>query len=75
MDDKPIGPDLSGEYVLEQIYGIKTGRGKWGDLGIIVAMIVVYRFMFFLFIKLSENLGPRIKAIAKEYFANKPLNN
>ncbi|XP_024387337.1 ABC transporter G family member 11 isoform X3 [Physcomitrium patens] len=72
MDGKPIGPDLSGEYVLEQIYGIKNNRGKWGDFGIIIAMIVAYRILFFVFIKLSENLGPRLKAMAKEYFANKP---
>ena len=70
-DGKPIGADLSGKYVLQQIYGITNSRSKWGDLGIIIAMIVIYRLIFFVFIKLSENLGPRLKVMAMEYFASR----
>jgi hypothetical protein len=29
LDGNPIGPDISGRYVLEQIYGMTTRRGKW----------------------------------------------
>jgi len=67
-DDKPIGPDLSGSYVLVHLYGVDNKRGKWGDLGIIFAMIIAYRILFLVFIKLSEKLGPRLRVIAKEYF-------
>lgn len=69
VDGKPIGPDLPGRYVLEQIYGMTSSRGKWGDLGIIIAMITIYRMLFFVFIKLSENLAPKLKVMVKEYFA------
>lgn len=71
VDGQPIGPDLAGRYVLQQIYGITNNRSKWGDLGIIIAMIVIYRMLFFVFIKLSENLGPRLKVMAMEYFASR----
>jgi hypothetical protein len=32
LDGKPVGPGIPGRYVLEQIYGMTTRRGKWGDL-------------------------------------------
>lgn len=70
LDGKPIGPDITGSYVLEQIYGIKTSRGKWGDLGILFAMIAIYRILFFVFIKLSEKLAPRLRVMAREYFSS-----
>lgn len=70
VDGKPIGADITGRYVLEQIYGIKTSRGKWEDLSIIIAMIAMYRILFFVFIKLSEKLGPRLRVMAREYFSS-----
>jgi hypothetical protein len=54
---------------LVQIYGMTTRRGKWGDLGIICAMIAIYRILFFVFIKLSEKLAPRLRVMAREYFS------
>jgi hypothetical protein len=68
-DGKPIGPDISGRYVLEQIYGMTTRRGKWGDLDIICAMIAIYRILFFIFIKLNEKLAPGLRVMAREYFS------
>lgn len=62
---KPSGPDLSGEYVLKHVIGITSKRSKWGDLIVICAMIVIYRLLFLLFIKLSESLRPRLKARLK----------
>ncbi|KAG0559801.1 hypothetical protein KC19_10G129800 [Ceratodon purpureus] len=70
LDGKPIGADISGTYVLRQIYGITTSRGKWGDLAIIIAMITIYRILFFVFIKLSEKLGPRLSVMVREYFSS-----
>ncbi|KAG0591013.1 hypothetical protein KC19_1G142700 [Ceratodon purpureus] len=60
-DGKPIGPDLSGGDVLEKLLGIETSHGKWGDLSILFAMIVTYRMLFFVLIKLSEK--PRIQVV------------
>lgn len=68
LDGVPIGGDLSGTYVLEKIYGISESRSKWGDLAIVVAMVVIYRMLFFVFIKLSENLAPRLRVMMREYF-------
>ena len=69
--DKPIGPDLSGSYVLRHFYGIENHRSKWTDLGIIFAMVAVNRILFFVFIKLSEKLGPRLRVMARESFSSR----
>jgi len=66
-ENKPIGPDLSGAYILHHFYGVTTKRSKWGDLGIIFSMIVAYRILFLVFIKLIEKLGPRLKVFTREY--------
>ena len=68
-DGKPIGPDLPGAVALEQMFGVDSSHGKWGDLSIVFAMIAVYRILFFVLIKLRENLGPRLRVTAWEYFS------
>lgn len=67
VDGRPIGPDLSGTFVMKQILGVETSHGKWRDLSIMFAMIAIYRILFFVFIKLNEKLGPRLRVIAREY--------
>ena len=64
-DGNPVGPDLAGTVVLEQMFGVDTSRGKWSDLSILFAMIVLYRILFFVLIKLNENLGPRLRVMAE----------
>ena len=67
VDGKPIGADLSGTFVLKQLLGVQSSHGKWQDLSIIIAMIAIYRTLFFVCIKLNETLGPRFRVITREY--------
>lgn len=59
------GPPISGEYVVEQLYQIETGRGKWADLGVVLGMVVGYRLIFFAMIKATENMGPRLRSFLR----------
>jgi hypothetical protein len=73
LDGVSIGPDIPGSYVVEQIYGIQTTRGKWADFWILFGMIFAYRLIFFICIKLKEHLGPMVRSILTRYRTNKRL--
>ncbi len=73
LDGVSIGPDIPGSYVVEQIYGIQTKRGKWADFWILFGMIFAYRLIFFICIKLKEHLGPMVRSILTRYRTNKRL--
>ncbi|KAH9548978.1 hypothetical protein CY35_11G116400 [Sphagnum magellanicum] len=73
LDGVAVGPDIPGSYVVEQIYGIQTKRGKWADFWILFGMIFAYRLIFFVCIKLKENLGPMIRSLLTQYRTNKRL--
>ncbi|KAL8547851.1 hypothetical protein ACS0TY_007247 [Phlomoides rotata] len=62
-------PKIPGEFVLVQIFQIDVGRSKWVDLSVIFSMIFIYRIIFFIMIKLSEDVTPRIRAS----FANRRM--
>lgn len=74
LDGKSIGPAIPGWYVVEQMYGIQTPRGKWVDLAVLFSMIFVYRLIFFVCIKLSENLGPFLRSLVTQYRTSKKLS-
>ncbi len=63
MNGEPAGPDLSGTYVVEELYGMKNHNGRWINLLIVVVMIIIYRLLFFFFIKLNEKFGLRLRAL------------
>lgn len=73
LNGVPIGPNLSGTYVVEQIYGIQNNQGRWTDFGIVVAMIIIYRILFFIFIKLNEKYGQRVLALVAQYRNGKSM--
>jgi hypothetical protein len=73
LDGVSVGPDIPGSYVVEQIYGIQTTRGKWADFWILFGMIFAYRLIFFICIKLKEHLGPMVRSILTRYRTNKRL--
>ncbi|CAN6715142.1 unnamed protein product [Malus baccata var. baccata] len=54
-------PKIPGEYILENVFQINTARSKWIDLSVILSMIVVYRIIFFIMIKFSEDVTPWIR--------------
>lgn len=74
LDGKKIGPPIPGWYVIREMYGIKTKMGKWEDLAVLFGMIFVYRIIFFVCIKLSENLGPFVRSKFTQYRTNKKLS-
>lgn len=47
-------PKLSGDYIIKNIYGISLDHSKWIDLGILVVLLICYRLIFFLVLKLQE---------------------
>ena len=58
-----IGPPLTGKYIVEKLYEIETTRGKWANLVIVFGMVLGYRVIFFLMIKLRENLRPFLNSL------------
>jgi len=75
LNGKAITPVIPGSYVVENMYGIQTSRGKWADLGVLFGMILVYRLLFFICIKLNEDLQPRVRAYLMRYRTAKKINN
>ncbi|KAJ4844486.1 ABC transporter G member 11 [Turnera subulata] len=62
FDNQP--PSLTkipGEYILEYIFQIDVNRSKWVNLSVIFAMIIIYRIIFFIMIKISEDVTPWIR--------------
>ncbi|KAJ7970112.1 ABC transporter G family member [Quillaja saponaria] len=54
-------PDLlkiPGEYILENIFLITVTRSKWIDLSVLFSMIIIYRIIFFILIKVNEDVTP-----------------
>ncbi|KAL5197860.1 hypothetical protein ABZP36_001372, partial [Zizania latifolia] len=54
------GLAINGEYILKNYLQVELSYSKWVDLGILVAMIVVYRVLFLVIIKISEIVKPMI---------------
>lgn len=52
---------IPGEYILENIFQIDIHRSKWINLGILLSMIIVYRIIFFLCIKINEDVTPWVR--------------
>ena len=57
----PDMPKISGEYILEYVFQIDTNRSKWVDLSVIFSMIIIYRIIFFIMIKINEDVTPWIR--------------
>jgi hypothetical protein len=71
-NQSPDLPKIPGEYILENIFQIDVHRSKWVDLSVIFSMIVIYRIIFFIMIKISEDITPWIRGyIAKRRMQQK----
>ena len=57
----PDLPKIPGEYILENVFQIDVNRSKWTDLGVILSMIVAYRIIFFIMIKVNEDVTPWVR--------------
>lgn len=52
---------ISGEYILEKVFQIDVHRSKWVDLGVIYSMIIIYRIIFLIMIKINEDVTPWVR--------------
>ncbi|KAI8542644.1 hypothetical protein RHMOL_Rhmol08G0153900 [Rhododendron molle] len=76
FDNEPPSPiKIPGEYILENVFQIDVNRSKWIDLSVIFSMIVIYRIIFFIVIKISEDVTPWIRGcIARRRMQQKHMN-
>ncbi|KAK8529765.1 hypothetical protein V6N13_102667 [Hibiscus sabdariffa] len=51
---------LTGEDVVREIWHVEMGMSKWVDLGILLAMVVLYRVLFLGVTKMKEKVKPII---------------
>ncbi|CAI9761621.1 unnamed protein product [Fraxinus pennsylvanica] len=54
----PGDPKLTGEHVIKVLFKIPLDHSKWWDLFAVYALIVCYRFLFFIILKLKERAAP-----------------
>nr|GMD64753.1 ABC transporter G family member 15-like [Ipomoea batatas]GMD71464.1 ABC transporter G family member 15-like [Ipomoea batatas] len=54
---------LSGEEVIQQMFGLPLDHSKWWDLLALYCLIICYRFTFFLVLKLKEKTGPFLRSV------------
>ncbi|KAH0926767.1 hypothetical protein HID58_019023 [Brassica napus] len=59
----PGEPKMTGEEVINKIFRVKVTHSKWWDLAAVVGILVCYRLLFFVVLKLKERAGPALKAI------------
>ncbi|XP_010544179.1 PREDICTED: ABC transporter G family member 12 [Tarenaya hassleriana] len=59
----PGDPKMTGEEVIQKIFGVKVTHSKWWDLSAIVLILVCYRILFFAVLKLKESAMPVFKAL------------
>ncbi|XP_028768168.1 ABC transporter G family member 11 [Neltuma alba] len=57
----PDLPKIPGEYILENVFQIDVNRSKWIDLLVIFSMIIIYRIIFFIMIKINEDVTPWVR--------------
>nr|XP_043621919.1 ABC transporter G family member 1-like [Erigeron canadensis] len=59
-----------GEDVLKEKWQVEMGYSKWVDLVIILGMVVIYRLMFWLIIKIVEKVKSRMKGFMSFFPTN-----
>jgi len=64
-------PKIPGEFILENVFQIDVNRSKWLDLAVLFSMIVIYRLLFFVMIKISEDVTPWVRG----YIARRRVQN
>ncbi|KAL7591402.1 hypothetical protein Lser_V15G34260 [Lactuca serriola] len=54
---------VDGGYILRDTWQVEMAYSKWVDLVIILAMVVISRFLFFVIIKIVENVKPVLSGL------------
>ncbi|CAA0820977.1 ABC transporter G family member 11 [Striga hermonthica] len=60
-NQSPDLPKIPGEYILENVFQIDMQRSKWVDLSVLLSMIIIYRIIFFIMIKVNEDVTPWVR--------------
>lgn len=56
-------PKLPGEFILSTVLGISLDHSKWWDLAAVLAIIIAYRLLFFIILKLKEQAKPMVREL------------
>ncbi|BBH04522.1 ABC-2 type transporter family protein [Prunus dulcis] len=59
----PGDPKLTGDFIIQHMFGIPIDHSKWWDLAAIVAILVLYRVLFFVILKFKENASPLFQTL------------
>ncbi|KAK2662944.1 hypothetical protein Ddye_001518 [Dipteronia dyeriana] len=59
----PRNKIVDGETILRKNWELEMGYSKWVDLGILFGMILLYRLVFLLILKIAEKIKPAISAL------------
>ncbi|XAR73422.1 Taurine-transporting ATPase [Bertholletia excelsa] len=62
-NEGPGGPSITGDEILRKIWQVEMGYSKWVDVGIVLGMVVLYRFLFLVIIKTVEKVRPMIRSL------------
>ncbi|KAK6123663.1 hypothetical protein DH2020_042594 [Rehmannia glutinosa] len=74
-NQSPELPKIPGEYILENVFQIDMQRSKWVDLSVLFSMIIIYRIIFFIMIKVNEDVTPWVRGyIARRRMQQKNAN-
>ena len=64
FDDLGRGLTVSGDYILRTSLQVEMGYSKWVDLAILLVMVLSYRVLFLVTIKVGEAMKPMIKCMS-----------
>ncbi|KVI07969.1 ABC-2 type transporter [Cynara cardunculus var. scolymus] len=66
-------PKVAGEFILTTMLGISLQHSKWWDLGVVVAILICYRLLFFAILKFKERATPLFRKLyALQHLNNRP---
>ncbi|XP_039065771.1 ABC transporter G family member 15-like [Hibiscus syriacus] len=59
----PGDQKLTGDQIITQYFGVTVDRSKWLDLTAVVIILICYRLIFFLILKIKEKASPFFQEI------------
>jgi len=67
----PGQPKLKGKDIIRTMFGVPLNHSKWWDLGALFILILFYRVLFLLVLKIRERVLPMFQTI----YTKKSLHN
>ncbi|KAJ1271483.1 hypothetical protein BS78_06G130700 [Paspalum vaginatum] len=65
LQNNPVagGTTITGEQVISELFETEMGHSKWVDFAVLCGMIVVYRLLFLVIIKIVDMIKPIFKGV------------